>query len=249
MNYERIYNQLIERAKSDNRIKGNDVYYEKHHIIPKCLGGTNDKENLVLLTAREHFLCHWILARIHPNNKELAYAFWAMCNQKSKRSNHYVVSSKMYQEAKESFSRNGLSEETKEKLKKPKPAGFGEKISKAKKGTIASEAAKQNMRKPKSNKSNFFGPKSETHKQNMRKPKSMPSWRKGKRGTQNEDSILLMRTNQPNRKILCQYDLQTNELIQEWFSASDAVKIYGSGPVHCANGLQQTSKGYKWNYK
>lgn len=59
MNYEKIYNQIIERAKLSNRIKSKENYFEKHHIIPKCLGGDNEKENLVLLTAREHFICHW----------------------------------------------------------------------------------------------------------------------------------------------------------------------------------------------
>ena len=43
MNYQKVYNQIIERAKT-RQLKG---YTEKHHIIPKCLGGNNDKENLV----------------------------------------------------------------------------------------------------------------------------------------------------------------------------------------------------------
>jgi len=83
MNYEKIYNQIIERAKSENRIKGNGIYYERHHIIPQCMGGTNTDDNLVLLTAREHFLCHRLLVRIYNNNK-LIYAFWLMCNIKNK---------------------------------------------------------------------------------------------------------------------------------------------------------------------
>jgi len=54
MNYQKIYDQIIERAKN-RKLEG---YKEKHHIIPKCLGGPDNKENLVELTAREHFLCH-----------------------------------------------------------------------------------------------------------------------------------------------------------------------------------------------
>ena len=133
MNYERIYYQIIDNAKNCSRkkLKHLDVdyvYYEKHHIIPKCLGGTDDKNNLVLLTAREHFLCHWLLIRIYPSNQPIAYAFYAMCNKKSKRQCYYRPSSRMYQEAKETFSRNGLSSETIQKLKKEKPVGFGDKI-------------------------------------------------------------------------------------------------------------------------
>ena len=58
MDYQKIYNCLIERAITDNRKKCDIVYYEQHHIIPKCLGGTDNTDNLVLLTAREHFIAH-----------------------------------------------------------------------------------------------------------------------------------------------------------------------------------------------
>jgi hypothetical protein len=39
------------------------VYYEKHHIIPKCMGGTNVKSNIVLLLAKEHYIAHLLLTR------------------------------------------------------------------------------------------------------------------------------------------------------------------------------------------
>lgn len=98
MNYEKIYNQIVARAKT-RKLEG---YKERHHIIPKCMGGTNDKENLVLLTAREHFICHWLLVRIYPNNKKLIYSFHAMCKQ-NKSGNRYLPSSRVYKEAKELF--------------------------------------------------------------------------------------------------------------------------------------------------
>jgi len=56
MDYEKIYDQLIKRAQSENRLKGHEIYFEQHHIIPKCLDGSNNKTNLVLLTAREHLI-------------------------------------------------------------------------------------------------------------------------------------------------------------------------------------------------
>jgi hypothetical protein len=59
--YTRTYYQIIARAKS--RIKP-DCYTERHHIIPKSIGGTNDSENLVFLTAREHFICHKLLPKM-----------------------------------------------------------------------------------------------------------------------------------------------------------------------------------------
>lgn len=58
--YTNWYFNIINNAKN-RQIIG---YVEKHHIIPKSLGGTNDKENLVKLTAREHFICHLLLIRM-----------------------------------------------------------------------------------------------------------------------------------------------------------------------------------------
>jgi len=96
MNYEKIYNQIINRAK--NRIL--ECYTEKHHIIPRCMGGSDEKENLVNLTAREHFICHRLLVQIHPSNNKLKFALWAMCNMKSKRQSRYTPSSRIYESIK-----------------------------------------------------------------------------------------------------------------------------------------------------
>lgn len=74
MNYSRIYENLIFSAKNRKKPK---CYCEKHHIVPKSMGGDDSKENLAILTAREHFLAHWLLKKIY-NNKEMIYAFHAM---------------------------------------------------------------------------------------------------------------------------------------------------------------------------
>lgn len=62
MNYQKIYDSLIDRAK--NRILIN-VYVEKHHIIPKCVGGTNYKDNIVELMSEEHYVAHQLLVKIY----------------------------------------------------------------------------------------------------------------------------------------------------------------------------------------
>lgn len=64
--YTKYYYQIINKAKLENRIKYQGIYYEKHHIIPKCkpFSGSNENKNLVLLTPREHFLCHWLLIKM-----------------------------------------------------------------------------------------------------------------------------------------------------------------------------------------
>lgn len=75
MDYQRHYNLLIDRAR-DRIIEG---YSEKHHIIPRCVGGTDDDANIVTLTAREHFIAHVLLIRIYSDNRNLIHAANMMC--------------------------------------------------------------------------------------------------------------------------------------------------------------------------
>jgi hypothetical protein len=96
MNLEIIYKKICQRGQI--RVLDRSIYTEKHHIIPRCMGGNNNKENITKLTAKEHFICHKILCKIYPSNEKLRYAFWAMCNQKVNRD--YVVSSRDYEYAK-----------------------------------------------------------------------------------------------------------------------------------------------------
>ena len=100
MDHQRVYDEIISRALS-RYIEG---YTEKHHIVPKCLGGSNDKSNIVKLTAREHFLCHWLLYRAYPNNRKLAIAFDRMVKGGSKVQPRYVPSSRVVAEAREASS-------------------------------------------------------------------------------------------------------------------------------------------------
>ncbi|WJZ48352.1 putative endonuclease [Synechococcus phage DSL-LC02] len=72
MNYKKHYDSLM--SKSSKRGKLN-VYQEEHHIIPKCLGGSDEQSNLVFLTPEEHFIAHKLLTKIHPNNLKILYAF------------------------------------------------------------------------------------------------------------------------------------------------------------------------------
>lgn len=79
MNYVLHYNNLIYKAK--NRDSSILEYKENHHIVPKCLGGDNDKENLVFLTGREHFVAHLLLIKMYPDNNKLVYAAMRMTKQ------------------------------------------------------------------------------------------------------------------------------------------------------------------------
>lgn len=117
MNYLRIYNELIDNAKQRKEIEG---YTEKHHIIPKCIGGEDVPENIVELTAREHFLAHWLLAREYGG--KLWYAFKFMCTGITSQHERYTPSSRVIAEARENFSKaqtgRNHSESTKRKIAK-----------------------------------------------------------------------------------------------------------------------------------
>lgn len=88
MDHKQVYNRIIERAKSRGygnkkyRIKGQtpEINTEVHHIIPKSIGGTNSKKNLVVLSLKEHYICHLLLTRIYEDNSMIK-AFYAMTNR------------------------------------------------------------------------------------------------------------------------------------------------------------------------
>jgi hypothetical protein len=68
MNWTIIYKNLIDNAILEKRTKSTEIYYENHHIVPKHMGGDNSKDNLVLLTFREHVLAHYLLWRIYKKD-------------------------------------------------------------------------------------------------------------------------------------------------------------------------------------
>jgi hypothetical protein len=74
MNYKNIYDRLVQNAQNRN-LSG---YAERHHIVPKCMGGDNSKSNVVHLSAKEHFIAHKLLVRIYPHTKGVWYALIAM---------------------------------------------------------------------------------------------------------------------------------------------------------------------------
>lgn len=122
MNYIKLYDSLILNAKNKNRKKLNKnnknyIYYEKHHIIPKCVGGSDDNSNLVLLTAKEHYLAHKLLIKIYSGNRKIALAYHRMTFDK--KHDQYICS-RDYEYAKELISSTICSEETRQKQRNKK---------------------------------------------------------------------------------------------------------------------------------
>jgi len=88
MNYLKHYNLLIKKAQNRLNTIG---YFENHHIVPKCMGGENISENIVKLTAAEHYIAHQLLVKIYPENTSLIFAAMMMTgNTNGNRANNKV---------------------------------------------------------------------------------------------------------------------------------------------------------------
>lgn len=78
MNYKKHYEKLISKARNRSILKSE--YSEVHHIIPKCMGGDDSKDNLISLFPEEHLVAHLLLVKIYPDNQKLIYAANMMTN-------------------------------------------------------------------------------------------------------------------------------------------------------------------------
>jgi hypothetical protein len=94
MNYEYIYNQLCQRSIGRT---WEPFKYEKHHIIPKSLGGSNAKSNLAILTPREHALAHLLLVRFltGEHKAKMITAINAMIGYRNKH--RQAISTRQYE--------------------------------------------------------------------------------------------------------------------------------------------------------
>lgn len=94
--YSKLYYKITSNAKQ--RI--NEGYTELHHIIPQSMGGSNDKENLVELTAREHFICHWLLIKMTEGDdrSKMLYALKGMkAENKHQQRYHTKITARVYE--------------------------------------------------------------------------------------------------------------------------------------------------------
>lgn len=98
MTYIEFINNILDTR---GRFNCGNEYHERHHILPKCMGGTDVENNLIDLYAREHFIAHKLLADEHPDEEKLIYALWCMSNIKNEHTfNRYELTPEEYEEAK-----------------------------------------------------------------------------------------------------------------------------------------------------
>jgi hypothetical protein len=119
--YTKYYNNIIAKASSRKL----DEYTEKHHIIPRCMGGSNAKDNLVILTAKEHFICHLLLTKMltGPLKYKMVKASMMMANRIGPGQQRYKTTSRIYKILKTSLppmpdkTRSKISQSQKERFK------------------------------------------------------------------------------------------------------------------------------------
>lgn len=125
------YIVLIQKARRREKFNPLTSDFEKHHIVPKCCGGTDIASNLVKLTYREHFIAHKELALSNPDDISLQMAYGMMCVGRDN------CSPEEYAEAKSAWIK-GLRENM-------KINHFSEKVSAALKGRSKSEETKRKL--------------------------------------------------------------------------------------------------------
>lgn len=131
--YAKWYFAIVDRAKT--RVL--DGYQEKHHILPRSLGGSDASDNVVSLTAREHFICHLLLTKI-THGKDLVKMRKAIrymtCVPKKMQGLRYVPNSRIFE-----IARKEAALANKGNLE------IAEKISKAHKGKVLTEEHKASI--------------------------------------------------------------------------------------------------------
>lgn len=100
--YTKWYNNIISNAKT--RILLESVYTEKHHIIPRSLGGSDDKNNKVVLTAKEHFICHLLLCKMTKGKAKASMCYAVIQMTMINTRERYVPTSRIYEMLKKQIS-------------------------------------------------------------------------------------------------------------------------------------------------
>ena len=114
MDYLRIYEEIITRAKERTELSG---YKEKHHIFPRSFGGTNESSNIVLLSGREHFIVHRILAKVFPDTSIVHAPYKMACIGRKDCMKYGKVTARVYEFLRKEHARR-ISEDTEANMKK-----------------------------------------------------------------------------------------------------------------------------------
>ena len=102
--YEKWYSAITDKAKN-RKIDG---YTETHHVIPRSLGGLDTSDNLVDLTAREHFICHWLLTKMYTGEargKMINAMYMMKAESPHQKRYESKITGRIYETLREEYSR------------------------------------------------------------------------------------------------------------------------------------------------
>ena len=112
--YTKWYRNIVLISSKHNP----EGYYERHHIIPKCLNGTDKKDNIIKFSARKHFLCHWLLTKMVKKDSNEYYslykAFILMSGQ-TKNQERYIIPSILFEKLRKEVARINSIQQSGEK--------------------------------------------------------------------------------------------------------------------------------------
>jgi len=132
------YSNLYYKITSNAKQRITEGYTELHHIIPQSLGGSNDKENLVDLTAREHFICHWLLIKMTDgeDRSKMIYALQGMkAENRYQQRYHTKITARVYEKYRIEHAQNHS-----EIMKGRTPLNKGKKMSEEQKQILREKA-------------------------------------------------------------------------------------------------------------
>lgn len=230
-----IQNILNTRGRFDC---GNE-YHERHHIVPKCMGGTNEEENLIDLFAREHFIAHKLLAQENPDNEKLTFAWSCMAFKKNNRQQRYELTPEEYEEARIAFSNvnrgKHLREETKIKISE---SLTGRSSTELQRNASRVNGKKNRGRKHTEEEKKKIGIGNNGKILSKETREKLSNAKKGKRTTSRLTPV-------------AQYDSNTGELIRKWESIIDASLGTNTNSTcisACIHGKRKSAGGFIWKF-
>ena len=239
------YKEFIQNIlNTRGRFACGDEYHERHHVIPKCMNGTNDNDNLIDLFAREHFIAHKLLAKENPDNSKLVHA-WSLMSRLNNHDEKYQLVPEEYEEARKAY------------IALMKGKSFSEehrmKIGKANKGRIVSEDAR--LAVSKANASRIWTKESRQKLSNSISGENHPLFgthptEETRRKISESQKGLFSGDKNPKALIVLQYDKEDN-LIKVWRYiklASKELNIDASDISGCAKGRLKSAGGYRWKF-
>ena len=259
LTYEEFINNILETR---GRFACGEEYHERHHIMPRCMGGEDEEENLIDLFAREHFEVHKLLAQENPDNNKLVYAWWMLAHIDGRE-----ITAEEYEEAKIAFNKihrrvmtgRIVSNETRQKqsaARKHENNARATPIIRLSDGVIyeyIGRAAKENnmhrttmTRRCQTHNGFMYYDEYQILKEN-----NMSLLLDYINNSNYDNSNGVKGSKHPNARGVIQ--LTTNDVfVQQWECISQAsvqLRIDYTGIVKCVNGDQKSAGGFKWKYK